>query len=305
MANINIINLSGGKDSTALLLLAIQLGAENLTPVFCDTGHEHLDTYNYIDYLERALGVSVWRVKADFSRQIEHKRQVVQTKWIADGISLVTVARALEVLHPTGNPFLDMCLWKGRFPSTKFRFCTSELKALPILNQVILPTLSAGNTITQWIGVRGEESAARADLPEAEWDDPGLWIYRPLHSWSAQEVFDFHAKHNIRPNPLYTQGMSRVGCMPCIMTQKDELFEIATRFPAEIDRVREWESIVRQASRGGDSTLFPTANNRSEGGIDSEVRWSKTARGGRQMSLDKYLAATEEPQCSSAYGLCE
>ena len=89
------------------------------------------------------------------------------------------------------------------------------------------------------------------------------------------------------------------------MTQKDELFEIATRFPAEIDRVREWESIVRQASRGGDSTLFPTANNRSEGGIDSEVRWSKTARGGRQMSLDKYLAATEEPQCSSAYGLCE
>lgn len=36
----NIISFSGGKDSTALLLLALELNADPL-PVFADTGHEH------------------------------------------------------------------------------------------------------------------------------------------------------------------------------------------------------------------------------------------------------------------------
>ena len=25
--------------------------------------------------------------------------------------------RALAVMYPSGNPFLDLCMWKGRFPS--------------------------------------------------------------------------------------------------------------------------------------------------------------------------------------------
>lgn len=156
--------------------------------------------------------------------------------------------------------------------------------------------------MTQWLGVRGDESAARADLPEAEWDDPGMWLYRPLHSWSAKEVFDFHAKCGVEPNPLYRQGMSRVGCMPCIMSRKAELLEIAKRFPAEIDRVREWEAIVSRASKRGKATLFPTANEHDDGGIDEEVRWSKTSWGGRQMTLDALMPPTE---CSSSYGLCD
>ncbi|MGA4815516.1 phosphoadenosine phosphosulfate reductase family protein [Pseudomonas aeruginosa] len=40
--------MSGGKDSTALLLLAIERGAEDLQAVFADTGHEHPQTYEYI-----------------------------------------------------------------------------------------------------------------------------------------------------------------------------------------------------------------------------------------------------------------
>lgn len=35
---INVISVSGGKDSTAMLLLAIERGTENIRPVFCDTG---------------------------------------------------------------------------------------------------------------------------------------------------------------------------------------------------------------------------------------------------------------------------
>ena len=47
----NIVSVSGSKDSTALLLLAIERGAENLQAVFADTGHEHAQTYEYVQYL--------------------------------------------------------------------------------------------------------------------------------------------------------------------------------------------------------------------------------------------------------------
>lgn len=36
----NVVSMSGGKDSTAMALLAIERGVENLHLVFADTGHE-------------------------------------------------------------------------------------------------------------------------------------------------------------------------------------------------------------------------------------------------------------------------
>lgn len=299
---LNIINMSGGKDSTATLLLAIERQAPGIKPVFCDTGHEHPATYEYIAYLEQRLGISIQTIKADFSKDIARKRLFVQNKWPEKGVSAEVVERALAILHPTGNPFLDLCIWKGRFPSTKVRFCTEELKVLPMQDQVILPALKAGEEVVSWVGVRRDESAARSTLPEREREDAGNEIYRPILDWTAADVFAFHAKHNVEPNPLYKQGMGRVGCMPCIMARKAELLEISKRFPEQIERVREWERIVSQASKTGFSTLFPSANGHGEGGIDEEVRWSKTSFGGRQMTIDAIL---EVPSCSSIYGLCE
>ena len=41
----HIVSISGGKDSTALLLLALERETPNLEVVFADTGHEHAQTY--------------------------------------------------------------------------------------------------------------------------------------------------------------------------------------------------------------------------------------------------------------------
>jgi 3'-phosphoadenosine 5'-phosphosulfate sulfotransferase (PAPS reductase)/FAD synthetase len=51
----NIVSVSGGKDSTALLLLAIERQTENLQAVFADTGHEHQQTYEYVQYLSEKV----------------------------------------------------------------------------------------------------------------------------------------------------------------------------------------------------------------------------------------------------------
>ena len=108
--------------------------------------------------------------------------------------------------------------------------------------------------------------------------------------------------------------MGRVGCMPCVNCRKDELREIASRFPDEVARVREWERIVSAASKRGSSTFFTATNDPAvkasdaidykTHGIDRMVEWSKTDRGVRQFDLLQ-VAETENPACSSIYGLCE
>ncbi|AVI83626.1 phosphoadenosine phosphosulfate reductase [Pseudomonas syringae pv. tomato] len=313
----NIVSVSGGKDSTATLLVAIALDTPNLQAVFADTGNEHDQTYEYLDYLALATGVTITRVKADFTQRIEGKRRFIETKWREQGIDESVVQAALDVLKPTGNPFLDLCIWKGRFPSRKAQFCTMELKRDPMLAQVVFPLMGNGNMIMSWQGVRSNESINRRYLPECDEVGGGLFNYRPILKWDIPAVFEAHRYMGIKPNPLYSQEMGRVGCMPCINCRKDELREIALRFPEVIDRIERWEKITQQASKRGAATFFAGSNAKHPKGsianmsavqvmeiasIRQAVEWSKTARGGIQYDL---MIATDATACSSAYGLCD
>lgn len=307
-----IVSMSGGKDSTAVALLAKEQGVDAMY-AFSDTGHEHPETYAYIDYLESVLDQRIIRCKADFSKDIERKRTVVQTKWRKDGVSESKIDRALAVLQPTGNPFLDLCLWKGRFPSTMARFCTENLKIIPYNQQVLFPAIEKYGSVETWVGVRADESAARSKLPEREMDDTGAEIVRPILHWTVEDVFAMHRKHDVEPNPLYKQGMGRVGCMPCVSCGKEELRQIAMRFPEQIERVAEWEAIVKEASKQDGATFFTLRAseveglNREEherlGSIKAKVEWAKTTKGKSQYDL---ISVYEEPSmCHSIYGLCE
>ncbi|WP_319017509.1 MULTISPECIES: phosphoadenosine phosphosulfate reductase family protein [unclassified Pseudomonas] len=293
------------------------LEAPNLQAVFADTGNEHQQTHEYLDYLEQATRTNITRVRADFTQRIEGKRRFIESKWRAQGIAEEVVLAALDVLHPTGNPFLDLCIWKGRFPSRKAQFCTMELKRDPMFEQVVMPLMGAGDMILSWQGVRAEESLNRRYLPECDEVGDGLFNYRPILKWDIPAVFEAHRYMGIKPNPLYSQGMGRVGCMPCINCRKDELREIALRFPEAIDRIDRWERTVQQASKRGAATFFAGSNAKHPKGsiadmtaievmeiasIRQAVEWSKTARGGIQYDL---LIATDASACSSAYGLCE
>ena len=303
----NIISVSGGKDSTALLLLAIERHPDNMQAVFADVGNEHDITYEYVRYLEKATGVKIRWIKADFSQQIERKKAYVIAKWSDKGVPQETITRAVSALVPTGIPFLDLCLWKGRFPSAKAAFCSEELKRNPIIEQVHLPLLEDGNTLYSWQGVRADESRRRAALDELENVGGGLWNYRPILKWTASDCFAMHRKHGIKHNPLYEMGMGRVGCMPCINCRKDELLEISKRFPEAIERIRQWETAVKQASKRGAATFFaaPSSDNEwsAKQTIDVVVEWAKTSRGGKQ--YDFLRVQDNGPICSSLYGLCE
>ena len=310
----NIISVSGGKDSTALLLLALERQPDNMQAVFADTGNEHQITYDYVQYLNDRV-FPIRTIKAtSFERQIAGKREYVLTKWAAKGVPQHAIDRASAALVPTGNPFLDLCIWKGRFPSTKAAFCSEELKRNPIIEQVQMPLLEGGNTLYSWQGVRADESPRRAALGELEEVGGGLWNYRPILKWTAEDCFAMHRKHGIKHNPLYKMGMSRVGCMPCINCRKDELLEISKRFPEAIERIRSWEDAVKMASKHGAATFFiaPTSHLvltdeqkqqwASMQTIDRVIRWSQTSHGGRQFD---FIRLDDSPTCTSIYGLCE
>ncbi|MDR8135476.1 phosphoadenosine phosphosulfate reductase [Acinetobacter baumannii] len=301
----NIVSISGGKDSAATLLLALEQNVSNLLAVFADTGNEHEITYEYVRYLEDKLGVPIIWLKADFTKEIEAKRKrlfkVIRGENVRGKWTRKRAIRALKHTHATGNPFLDLCIWKGRFPSTKARFCSTELKREVILYKLQFPLIDQGYKIISWQGVRADESPDRAKLPISDNIGDGITNFRPIHKWSAQDCFDMHFKHHVEPNPLYKQGMGRVGCMPCIHCNKAELRAIADRFPKEIDRIQYWERKVGAASRRGSATLF-TSDKRGHG-IKELVEWSKTTRGGKHYDL---IPLTEDQSaCSSVYGLCE
>jgi len=306
---INMISMSGGKDSTATMLVAIDRGAENIEALFCDTGNEHAVTYDHVGYLEQALGIPIKRIRQDFSKWWWHRRGFIAGHWVDRGVDEQVVEATLAFFDtgPTGNPFLDLCIIKGRFPSRKAQFCTQFLKTEPATGYQLERMEATKDSLTSWQGVRADESPGRAKLPERESVGGGMHNYRPILSWNVEQVFEIHRRFGIKPNPLYLQGMSRVGCMPCINAKKDEVLEISKRFPEHIDRIAEWELLVGKASKRRNATMFAAPGDNEtayeRGNIRQAVQWSGTKRGGRLM--DMFRVMDEPKQCSSAYGLCE
>jgi len=219
--------------------------------------------------------------------------------------------RALGVLYPTGNAFLDMCIWKGRFPSRMAQFCTEQLKR-NLAVEFQLSLVEQGHTVVSWQGVRRDESDARKDALKFEPLGGRMFIYRPIVDMTKAEVFAECAARGRAPNPLYLEGCDRVGCAPCINESKKGIQQHNLRRHHHLQRISEWERIVSMASKRGYSTFFHKVDNQSgqrESAIYARnevwqvVQWAQTSRGGRQYSL---LTALEEPTaCSSSYGLCD
>jgi 3'-phosphoadenosine 5'-phosphosulfate sulfotransferase (PAPS reductase)/FAD synthetase len=308
---VHIVSVSGGKDSTATALLALERFPNDVRLVFADTGNEHEQTYEYIrDYLPGALGRPIHWLRADFSLEIAVKRMFIardvrtarkngrRVRWTNKA-----KRRALAILHPTGNPYLDLCLWKGRFPSRKAQFCTQELKTGPLI-EYQYSFVNDGFKVWSWQGVRRDESQQRKFAKRIERAEDGLYIYRPIVNWTAQQTVDFVLSRGIKLNPLYSQGMSRVGCMPCINCQKSEITEIARRFPEHVARIAEWEALVADAAKRSAASFFPDPDRDAhldKRGIRKVIAWASTSRGGRQFQMP----LQEHVGCSSSYGLCE
>lgn len=238
-------------------------------------------------------------------------RWLLARRPMSEADALNRTATAAEVNAPTGNQYLDMCIWKGFFPGRTRQFCTEELKTLPITLQVVGPMLKCG-PVLQWLGIRADESHSRAKQPRFNHHESGAMVWRPIFHWSIEDVWVMHRKHGIAPNPLYARGAQRVGCYPCINCQKGEIALIVRDSPEHIERIAEWERRVQLASKYQEASFFPAmtdptdADRRGHGDyatIHDIAEWAKTTRGGRQYGM--FFNEQEGGGCTSDLGLCE
>jgi 3'-phosphoadenosine 5'-phosphosulfate sulfotransferase (PAPS reductase)/FAD synthetase len=125
-------------------------------------------------------------------------------------------------------------------------------------------------------------------------------------NWTEAEVIELHARYNVRPNPLYLGGASRVGCYPCIFARKNEIRHLAATAPERVEHIAQLEERVtqlRQAATPGaaQATFFKSKRpDVPKMSIREVVEWSRT-KGGEVIDD----VAEQEEQGCMRWGLCE
>lgn len=275
---LNIVSISGGKDSTALYLIMQEYYGNDFLPIFADTGHEHPVTLNYVRNLHHMTGGPlVQMVKADFGMRLSKK-----------GYS------------KSEYTFLDLMLWKGRAPSTKAQFCTEHLKLWPIKFWLLKIVNPSEWSWTMFTGIRAGESERRSRMQPFNWN--GFFDCEsvlPMLYNSEDEQFDILEKRGIPPNPLYALGYGRVGCFPCIHANKTELSLLPDW---AWDRLNHYEDRLHRS--WFPAGILPGAPDGYIPKISEVKEWCKTSRGGRQYDMFK-LTPDDAPSCMTGWIGCE
>lgn len=264
-----VCSISGGKDSTAMALNLLEQGytPNDFTRIFFDTGWEHEQTYTYLDYLETIIG-PIQRFKLHVEKNPEYANSIDQ----------------IENMLGFESPFVRLIYKKRIFPNGRIKYCTDSLK-LKLAKQYYD---SLNCDYVNLVGVRAEESIKRSKYTEWEYNNRfDCYTHRPLLHWTEKNVIDIHHRFNITPNPLYLRGWNRVGCYPCIYSNKKEISKL------EAGRVE----VIKIIENDLNATFFK--RNGVNFDIEQTLLWSKTSHGGKQFMLFD----VQTPTCEK-WGLC-
>lgn len=300
---LNLIGLSSGKDSTALMGWAINEShypQESVVFVFTDTENEYPEVY----------------------KQIKDLNDYAVDRGYAPVVYLRATGDWVEKFKGHAL-FLALAIWKGRFPSAKSRFCTEFLKIKP-LEKYIAELRAKGHEIVSHSGVRASESFERSMMPEYGNDIFGCTVRRPLLKWTIQDVWEAHRKWALPINPLYRMGWKRVGCRLCIMSNKADVRRALRKRPEIIGIYREWELIVGafRKARGSITdysswfhrktvpSRFRSREVNTKQGlmnvatIDDVAKWSMTQRGAK-LQITKEMLEEEDFNKDDAHAPCQ
>lgn len=300
---VHLFGLSGGKDSTFLVGWAIHESGypiESLLFAFCDTENEYEEVYQQI----RALNEYVVRHGCKPVRWLRASGDWVDKFW----------------MFPV---FLALCIWKGRFPSAKARFCTQFLKIKPT-EALVKELVAQGYEVISHSGVRAAESIERAGMEEWATDLFGCRTRRPLLKMTLDDVWRGHINYGLPINPLYRAGWKRVGCRLCIMSNKPDVRRTVKLRPYVIGIYRTWELIVGAYRKSRNSITdysswfhrrtVPLAQRSRKvqtkkgemmvATIDDVARWSLTVRGGNQTGFG-FMFEEESFNIDDAHAPCQ
>lgn len=309
---LRVVSVSGGKDSTALYLWAIeQWGKDGFIAIFADTGHENKVTINYLRNLpDMAGGPEIITVRADFRDRLKARFAILREAvrgfasipmpCFAEGYVDRCLQKMAEIEangYTTGSAFLDLIIWKGRVPSTKAQFCTDFLKIRPIHEWI--EAHRGDLAIENYVGIRAGESAKRALMTECDHDKRlDADVFRPLLKWSEQQVFDYLDERGVEPNPLYAAGFTRVGCFPCIHARKAEL----ARLPEETwEKLTDWQQILGQSWFPPGLIPIGVEDQLKLRDLSSRIKWNKDPCQEHGDDCDDNWTPVETPENMAAF----
>lgn len=180
----HVLGLSGGKDSAALAVL-MHRSNPDMEYFFCDTGKELAETYEFLERIKARLGISIKHLSSE--RGFDH--------------------------------WLDV--YGGMLPSPKARWCTKQLKIVP------LEAFIGEDEAITYIGIRADEHRE------------GYISTKP----NISAVFPFKERGLVKADilrlleesgigmPSYYKWRSRSGCFFCFFQRKIEWIRLSDEHP--------------------------------------------------------------------------
>ena len=194
MSRLHVVSFSGGKDSTAMLLMMLERGMRVDEIVFCDTGKEFPQMYEHIVKVERYIGREITVLKAE--RGFDY--------WLGEHIKT-------KGKHKGNRGY--------GWPGFRTRWCTGNLK-----RKVVLRYLKGKDAIV-YHGIAIDERE-RAN------NNKGRRIEYPLIDWQITEAdaLQYCYDKGFNWDGLYERFV-RVSCYCCPLQRIGELKTLYQYYP--------------------------------------------------------------------------
>lgn len=256
---LHVVSLSGGKDSTAMLLRMLEEGMRVDIILFCDTGLEYPQMYEHLDKLERNIGRPITRIRSDhtFEYYLTQKEVLVKKK----------KNRNKRNFRGYG--------WSGPLN----RWCTKELKAIP--RERFLKPLQEKYEIIEYVGLAADEGY-RLERENNKRENNR----HPLVDWGMTEAdcLKFCYDRGYDWGGLY-EKLSRVSCWCCPLQPLSQLRIVYRDFPELWARLVEWDKRTWRSFKA-DYSVAQLASR-----FDFEDEWQKT---GKDLSGSEFHTALKQ-----------
>lgn len=228
-----IVAFSGGKDSTACFLHLLDLGVPKDK---IELWHHSIDgepgskpfmdwpiTESYCKSFADAFNVPIyfsWR-HGGFKRELLKENQMVAPVSWENPDGSIGTAGGKRGKIATRRKFPQVS------PDLRVRWCSSVLKIDVMSIAVNNQERFKGQKTLVVTGERAEESSSRAKYALFENHrcntlSRTVHHWRPIHSWTHNEVWSIIKKHLVKPHPAYLLGWGRLSCMTCIFGNADQ-----------------------------------------------------------------------------------
>jgi 3'-phosphoadenosine 5'-phosphosulfate sulfotransferase (PAPS reductase)/FAD synthetase len=206
---INVASLSGGKDSTAMVIRAKETGLHFHEYVFCDTGVEFPEMYTHLEKLELYLGQKIIRMRSPKSFEflmLEFKKKNGQIGY--------------------------------SWPDFSIRWCTQRMKKDEFKKARTIIKRKYGCKKTDIIEFHG----IALDEEERSEKNKEKVVKYPLIDWEMTEkdCLQYCYSKGFDWSGLY-EKFDRVSCWCCPLSNKKELAILKRDYPELWSRMLSWE----------------------------------------------------------------